>query len=231
MARTHPQSSKHRQQHSLLPIPSGPSYRLQSQVHSPPLQYKPQFIKGFPSTSTGHHLSFKLHIIDEAMITCGLQLCVVETQYPSSHDWKIGKSDSEQGPVKQTPARIWETWQVPHIFPVHLLRPHLSHLAMSNRRAIPFEKAGIQYAPVMLFPVLPIASFTFPRYRDATSSHIVIKALGSSAYPRLIRACIVSSIRQPVSLSPSSTFISPGIRITLVRSLPSESVGPSSCLQ
>jgi hypothetical protein len=58
-----------------------------------------------------------------------------------------------------------------------------------QRRAIPFEKAGIQYAPVsMLFLVLPIALFTPPRYRDATLSHIIVKSLGSSAQPRLIRA-------------------------------------------
>lgn len=222
VARTHSQSGKHRQQtlsasypiRAFLPTPvPGP--------HSPPLQYKPRFIKGFPSTSPGHHLSFKLHIIDEATITCGLQLCDVEARSPSGHDWKIDNSDSERGPVKQTLARIWETRQVPHIFPFNCYVPtsRISQCPTVVRSHLRRRVFNIQNAPVMLFPVLPIASFTFPRYRDATSSHIVVKALGSSAYPRLIRACIVSSIRQPVSLSPSSTFISPGTRIALVRSL------------
>ena len=128
VARTHSQSSKHRQQHSVLPIPPGPSYQLQSQVHSTPLQYKPQFKKGFPSTFPGHHLSFKRHIIDEAMITCGLQ----DSEPRSSRDQKVDNSDSEQGPVKQT--RIWEIWQDSS---VRLLRPHLSHLAMSNPSSDP----------------------------------------------------------------------------------------------
>jgi hypothetical protein len=115
-------------------------YRLRSQVHSTPLQYKPQFIKGFSFTFSGHHLSFKLHIIDEAMITCGLQDNEprdMEAQSPSSHDRKIGNLDSGQ------------TLASSLYFSVQLLRPHLSHLAMSNRRAIPFEKTGIQYSPVM----------------------------------------------------------------------------------
>ena len=67
---------------------------------------------------------FERDDLNEAMITCGLQDSEprdVETQPPSSHDRKIGNSDSEQGPVKQT--RIWETWQVPHIFPFNCYVP------------------------------------------------------------------------------------------------------------
>jgi hypothetical protein len=92
---------------NLLPIPSEPSYELQFQFHSTPLQYKPQFIKGFPSTFPAHHLSFKHHMIDKAVIVCGLQDSEprdVEAQSRASHDQKVGNSDSEHGPVKQ--ARI-----------------------------------------------------------------------------------------------------------------------------
>jgi hypothetical protein len=92
---------------------------------------------------------FERDDLDEAMIICGLQDSQprdVEAQSPSSHERKIGNSDTRQGPVKQT--RISATWRVPRLFPFNYTMSAPRARSNAQRRSIPFENTGAHYAPV-----------------------------------------------------------------------------------
>jgi hypothetical protein len=83
------------------------------------------------------------------MIICGFQDRQprdVEAQSPSSHEQKIGNSDTKQGPVKQT--RISATWRVPRLFPFNYTMSPPRARGDAQRRPIPFENTGVHYEPV-----------------------------------------------------------------------------------
>lgn len=83
------------------------------------------------------------------MIICGLQDSQprdVEAQSPSSHERKIGNSDTRQGPVKQT--RISATWRIPRLLPFNYTISPPRARSNAQRRSIPFENTGAHYAPV-----------------------------------------------------------------------------------
>lgn len=91
---------------------------------------------------------FERDDLEEAMIICGLQYSQprdVEAQSPSSHDRKIDKSDTRQGPIKQT--RIRATWRVPRLLPFNYTLSPPRARSNAQRRSIPFENTGIHYAP------------------------------------------------------------------------------------
>ena len=83
------------------------------------------------------------------MIVCGLQDSQppdIEAQSPSSHERKVGNSDSGQSPVKQT--RISATWRVPRLFPFNYTMSRPRARSNAKRCSVPSENTGVHYAPV-----------------------------------------------------------------------------------
>lgn len=104
------------------------------------------YAKGSSSMTRVCRAKFERDDLDEAMIICGLQdsqPCDVDTQSPSSHERKVGNSDTRQGPIKQT--RIRATWRVPRLFPFNYTMSPPRARSNAQRRSIPFENTGVRY--------------------------------------------------------------------------------------
>jgi hypothetical protein len=109
-------------------------------------------------------------MIDKAVITCGLQDSEPrdgEAQSRASHELRF-RARTRQA---DTDLRNLTGSSV------QLLRPHLSHPAMSNRHAIPFEKTGIQYSIhtnyAFFSTVNSLITPPMARYRDMTLFQII----------------------------------------------------------